>query len=585
MHVARYRMTRIALTAGVIVGSILLLLFFARPADAAVSSWQQSASIVPTSTMEFGSPAMRDSLMQLADTGANHVTFIIPWFQSNIYSTDLHRGWNTPSDDSLISAIGTAHSLGLDVSIKIHVEVYDGQWRANINPGDRGGWYAAYGGVLNHYASLAQANGVEQFILGAELIKMASGNQHGGNTAAWQGMIADVRARYGGLVTYSANWGSSSFGTEKNYIGFWPQLDSIGIAAYFPLSYDCAADPGAMAARWGAWNASDIKWLADTYGKPVIFTEVGYRSVNCSNTDPWNSGRGGYYDPTVQAAAYEALFSYWNGQPFMHGVHLWDWQTYPGAGGEGATNYTPQNKPAQEVMRTWFSTGGGGEPPPEEPPASTYTTAATTSGSTTGNPVSVSVTVRPNSGALSGGIVDIEIYNASGTKVHQRAFDGESIGSGATKTYATSWTPESSGTYTVKIGVFRSGWSGLLHWNDKAATVTLSGGGTTPPPPPPGPSTIEIWWPTDSVTISGTQPFKIMQTNMSVDSYAAYWSVDSGGRVAMPTSLTEYPHKEALVDLSGWSWRGAGPYTVKFTTTRTDGSVISERIISIFASH
>jgi hypothetical protein len=553
------------------------------PADAAVSSWQQSASVVPTSTTEFGGPAMRDSHAQLADTSANHVTFIIPWFQSNIHTTDLHRGWNTPTDESLIAAIGAAHARGLDVSLKIHVEVYDGQWRANINPGDRAGWYAAYGGVLNHYATLAQANSVEQLILGAELIKMASGNQHPGNTAAWQSMIAAVRSRYSGLVTYSANWGTSSFGTEKNFIGFWPQLDSIGIAAYFPVGYGCTHDPGAMAARWAEWNTSDIKWLSDTHGKPVIFTEVGYRSVNCSNTDPWDSGRGGFYDPTVQAAAYEALFSYWNGQPFMQGVHFWDWQAYPGAGGAGATNYTPQNKPAMDVMRTWFSSGGGPTPPAPPPPASSYTTGATTSGT---SPVTISATVRPNSGALSGGIVDIEVYNTSGTKVHQRVFEGESIASGATKTYATGWTPTTPGTYSVKIGIFRSGWSGLLHWNDAAATITVDGGGgpAPPAPPPSGPSAIEIWWPTDTVTVSGTQPFKIMLTNMSVDSYIAYWSVDGGGRVLMPTNLTEYPHKEVLVDLSGWGWRGEGPYTVKFTTTRMDGSTIAERLISIFVA-
>lgn len=40
--------------------------------------------------------------------------------------------------------------------------------------------------------------------------------------------------------------------------------------------------------------------------------------------------------------------------------------------------------------------------------------------------------------------------------------------------------------------------------------------------------TLSIWWPTDGSTQSGTQPFKARLENMSLSSYAMYWSVDGG---------------------------------------------------------
>lgn len=45
------------------------------------------------------------------------------------------------------------------------------------------------------------------------------------------------------------------------------------------------------------------------------------------------------------------------------------------------------------------------------------------------------------------------------------------------------WTPpapSTSGTITVKLGVFSEDWSHLFHWNDTAAAFTVTNGGTTP---------------------------------------------------------------------------------------------------------
>jgi hypothetical protein len=49
----------------------------------------------------------------------------------------------------------------------------------------------------------------------------------------------------------------------------------------------------------------------------------------------------------------------------------------------------------------------------------------------------------------------------------------------------------------------------------------------------------------------------------------------------MPTNLTDYPHKESLVDLSGWNWKGSGPYRLSSVAKTAQGATLSERQINI----
>lgn len=563
------------------------------PADASIASWQKSASIVPTSPQDFSSSNFRQSLQDLKDTNANHVTLIIPYYQSSIHSVDIHRGWNTPADESLISAIRYAHSLGLNVSLKLHMETNDGQWRAYINPSDRDGWFNAYSSVLYHYADIAQQEGVEQLVIGAEMISMASENVNSSNTQYWIDIINNLRSRFSGSLTYSANWGppSNSFVNEKDHIGFWPHLDYIGIAAYFELGQDWSRnDVESFKQEWDRWNNSDIRPLHDRYGKPILFTEIGYRSVDGAHTDPWNSGRGGGFNETEQTNAYEALFSYWNTQPYMQGVSLWDWKSWPGAGGQGNTDYTPQNKQAEEVMRSWFGQMSNGEEPPPPPSASSFEISGTFDPSSLaiGESTDIFLNVKPIEANAQNVIVDIEVHNDSGQKVFQEFFEGQNIPQGTVEDYSVPWQPNDSGNFTMKAGVFSSGWGSAHEWNNSVDTITVSEGSEPPeePAPEPGPGEVEVWWPGDGVTISGTQPFKGLLKNFSLGQYKMFWQVDGDRLNEMHDSQEDYPHKESLVDVSGWNWRSAGSsYALNFVAQGLDGSFIANKLINIFVSN
>ena len=75
---------------------------------------------------------------------------------------------------------------------------------------------------------------------------------------------------------------------------------------------------------------------------------------------------------------------------------------------------------------------------------------------------------------------------------------------------------------------------------------------------------IEVWWPTEGAAVTGTQPFKAHLSGWTLKNYRMYWQVDGGQLNPMSDSYEGGAHKEALVDVDGWTWRGSGPYRVTF---------------------
>ena len=94
--------------------------------------------------------------------------------------------------------------------------------------------------------------------------------------------------------------------------------------------------------------------------------------------------------------------------------------------------------------------------------------------------------------------------------------------------------------------------------------------------------TVEIWWPSANAELHATQPFKGLLQGYQLNQYTIYWQVDGGNMVAMGDSNQDYPHKEATVDLSGWNWKGTGPYVLTFTAKDQNGQVIGQTTRTIY---
>jgi endoglucanase len=95
-------------------------------------------------------------------------------------------------------------------------------------------------------------------------------------------------------------------------------------------------------------------------------------------------------------------------------------------------------------------------------------------------------------------------------------------------------------------------------------------------------SAVNIWWPTDQKVVTGITPFKADLPGYDISQYTMYWQVDNGDATVMNNSYTDYPHKEAMVDLSNWNWKGTGPYVLSFTAKDNNGNLIGQQTSTIY---
>src|SRR6266404_1496653 len=95
---------------------------------------------------------------------------------------------------------------------------------------------------------------------------------------------------------------------------------------------------------------------------------------------------------------------------------------------------------------------------------------------------------------------------------------------------------------------------------------------------------VNIWWPTNGVHVIGTQPFKAQVSGLDPSQYEMFWQVDGGTWNWMDTNNTDGPHKEASVDVSSWSWRGSGPYTINFIA-RQNGTIVAQQSVTMYVDN
>jgi hypothetical protein len=168
--------------------------------------------------------------------------------------------------------------------------------------------------------------------------------------AEWRGLIKDVRAVFGGSLSYAAHWDKEAFA-----ITFWDALDVIGISAYFPLDARDDASVDELVQAWGPHKAKLATLAAAHPDKPLVFLELGFRAVKGTHRTPWATGAG-VADNDAQARAYDATARALADAPWWRGALLWKSFTDPDLADEGGdgTSYSFLDRPAGAVIRQWF---------------------------------------------------------------------------------------------------------------------------------------------------------------------------------------------------------------------------------------
>ncbi|HUS15586.1 MAG TPA: hypothetical protein VM536_11295 [Chloroflexia bacterium] len=322
----------------------------AAPATRA-STFQKGANFTAWWYTQYSGAGADQALAQLAATGANALTLVVTGYQDGLGATQITFGQpRTPSDADLLHVIARAHSLGMTVMLKPHVDLADAShWRGEIGARFSGeaawqAWFASYQNFINHYAAVAQQGGADYLCIGTELMGTTT------REAQWRTVVAGVRAQYKGPLTYAANWGG-----EETGIRWWDALDYIGVDAYYPLTGKRDPSVEELKQAWvNRGYVNLLEGLSRTFGKPIMFTEIGYGSVSGANMAPATTDSGSL-DMQEQANAYEAALATFWGKPWMAGIYWWDWSVDPNKGGSGDSSYTPHNKPAEAVLKSYYT--------------------------------------------------------------------------------------------------------------------------------------------------------------------------------------------------------------------------------------
>jgi hypothetical protein len=309
----------------------------------ALGAPQHGFSFTTWSSDEYASTDAAQSLTELAATGADSVALITSWYQPNRESTQMLPAADlTPTDQALAVAVAEAKRLGLRVFLRPTVETQDGTPRAGLRPRSVSAWFRSYRTFMEYYASLAQSLGVDMLSVGLEYHTL-DGPRH---ARSWRRVIRAIRARYQGPLTYSAQ-GADAW----TRVRFWDALDVIGIDAYFPLSKGATPGPAKIAKRWSRYLAP-MHSLSRREAKRVVLTEVGFPSSVRAAAEPWSTG--GHYSGAAQRRAFDGTFRALAGRRWLGGLYIWEWNADPLAGGPGETGHTPQGKPAERSIATWF---------------------------------------------------------------------------------------------------------------------------------------------------------------------------------------------------------------------------------------
>ncbi|MFH6603497.1 glycoside hydrolase family 113 [Maribacter algicola] len=288
---------------------------------------------------------------EVVKVNANHAAIMPFGFIRDVDSPnivfDTDRQWFGETKRGALQYIEMLHKNGIKVMLKPHIWISHGEFTGTMAMKSEESWQAleaSYEKFILNYAQTAQEADADIFCIGTELEQFVK-NRPG----YWKRLIRKIREIYKGKLTYAANW------DEYARTPFWEDLDYIGIDAYFPLSEEITPSIGQLKLGWKPWKEK-IAALSDEKNRPVLFTEYGYRSMDYTAKKPWLVD---LHDEKVnlvaQANALTAIFEEFWKEDWFAGGYVWKWFIrHKEVGGDQNNRFTPQNKPAQEVLSRYY---------------------------------------------------------------------------------------------------------------------------------------------------------------------------------------------------------------------------------------
>jgi hypothetical protein len=287
----------------------------------------------------------KKSIDEIAAVGADTVLLVVDARQENGQSSHIYLDMRTtPTPDQLKDLIGHARDRHLRV-ILMPIVLLDNpigdEWRGTLAPRSWDDWFDSYRDMMNQFAWISEAYGVDMLVVGSELVSSEKYDDQ------WTRTIQSIRKVYKGRLTYSSNW------DHYTSVPFWDQLDVIGMNSYWKLGNDRNVTVPEIKMRWLKIQ-EDLHRFIQKEHKPLMFLEVGWCSLANAAHEPWDYTQVTEpIDLDLQKRLYEGFFQSWYGTPWLGGFSIWEWP--PGDGGPNDRGYTPENKPAEGVLKSWLA--------------------------------------------------------------------------------------------------------------------------------------------------------------------------------------------------------------------------------------
>lgn len=293
----------------------------------------------------------QEHVAEVVKLHANHAAVMPFGFIKDISSPEIifntDRQWFGETKKGAMQYIELLHKNGIKTMVKPQIWIWKGEFTGTLKMASEEDWKTlenSYDNFILTYAEMAQGSRSELFCIGTELEQFILMRPE-----YWKRLITKIRKVYSGKLTYAANW------DEYPRVPFWEDLDYIGIDAYFPLSEEKTPSVGQLKAGWQK-HKENIRSLYATCSKPILFTEFGYRSTDQTAWKPWLVER--HEEPVnlvAQANAIQAILEEFWSEDWFAGGYVWKWFIdHKKSGGEKDNRFTPQNKPAEEVLRAFY---------------------------------------------------------------------------------------------------------------------------------------------------------------------------------------------------------------------------------------
>lgn len=241
--------------------------------------------------------------------------------------------------------IRVAKEVGLKILIKPHLAYWGSsfRWRGAIEFREEEQWQRFFRGLSDWTVELAKAcRDADGFCVGCELDRTI------GYEKEWRALIRRVRKETRAALTYAANWDSYA------RVGFWDELDVIGIQAYFPLT--TVADPTRRELNT-AWKERMValRQAARKWRRNIVFTELGYNRSKAAAREPWAHATDGPETEVLQALCLGAALDAIDSEDSVLGCFLWKW--FPGRNAVGRNFQLATPRLLGEIEKRWRRAG------------------------------------------------------------------------------------------------------------------------------------------------------------------------------------------------------------------------------------